>query len=172
MSSLIEQALARAESACASSDGDGDGQSVEQEHLCAQIGERVYAIESHWVKEVSEVRPLTPLPHMPAYLSSVFTLRGKALPLLDLGKFLGDTHTVPATRFIVVAHEQLLAGLPATKIVGIVRWRRAAQRPALPGMQKLGSFVTGHFLAEESLFLRLDVAQLLHTVRAQAAGAP
>ena len=168
MSSAIEQALARA----AGEGGPGAASEArqEQEYLCAQLGERVYAIESHWIAEVSEVRPLTSIPHMPAYLPAIFTVRGKALPLLDVGKFLGDAAGGTATRFIVVAHEQLTAGLPATKIMGIVRLPRSALKPPLPAMQKLGSFVTGHFLQDERTLLRLDVAQLLQTVRAQTTG--
>jgi chemotaxis-related protein WspB len=79
-----------------------------------------YAIESRRVVEVLPLVPARPIPLTPGYVRGVFTYRGSLVPLVDLGRRLGDVDLEErlSTRVIVV--EYLPPGLPRPARLGLV----------------------------------------------------
>ena len=99
-----------------------------------------YAIESRRVVEVLPLVPARPIPHTPGYVRGVFTYRGNLVPLIDLGRRLGDVALEErlSTRAIVVdylppgAGRPARLGLVAENVISIVAAERAeTSLPAL-----------------------------------------
>jgi len=52
------------------------------------LGQENYAIEGCYVREVSPLKDLTPLPCTPPFIRGIVNVRGRILPVLDLKRFL------------------------------------------------------------------------------------
>ena len=53
-------------------------------YLTFQLGRESYGLPVLGVREIIRLCPITPVPHMPAYIKGVINLRGKVIPILDL----------------------------------------------------------------------------------------
>ena len=51
------------------------------------LGSESYAVETRYVREVRQLKALTPLPGAPPFLVGVISLRGEILPVLDLRSY-------------------------------------------------------------------------------------
>jgi len=49
-----------------------------------KIGAEEFAIDISLTKEIVPIRPITPIPETPAYVTGVMNLRGNLVPILDL----------------------------------------------------------------------------------------
>ncbi len=58
-------------------------------YLCFWLGEKRYAANILRIKEIMEHMEVTSIPMMPDFLCGVTNLRGKVVPVIDLGKRLG-----------------------------------------------------------------------------------
>lgn len=58
-------------------------------YLCFLLGDKRYAANILCIKEIMEHMEVTTIPMMPEFLSGVTNLRGKVVPVIDLGKRLG-----------------------------------------------------------------------------------
>lgn len=60
------------------------------ELACFELDGALYAVDVTQVLEIVRVPPLVPLPHAPDLIEGVVDLRGVVLPIVDLGRALGD----------------------------------------------------------------------------------
>lgn len=77
--------------------------------LSFSLREEHFAIEIFKVREVLDVTTLTRIPRMPNYMCGVINLRGKVVPVIDLGLKLGMEpvmHTVNSCIMIVEVKEE------------------------------------------------------------------
>ncbi len=51
-----------------------------------RIGEELYGIDIMDVKEIIHLSEITPIPNAPEFVDGVINLRGKIIPIIDLGK--------------------------------------------------------------------------------------
>ncbi|MBL1261025.1 MAG: purine-binding chemotaxis protein CheW [Thiotrichaceae bacterium] len=58
-------------------------------YLCFWLGKKRYAANILCIKEIMEHMEVTSIPMMPDFLCGVTNLRGKVVPVIDLGKRLG-----------------------------------------------------------------------------------
>ena len=111
-----------------------------------------YAIESRRVVEVLPLVPARPIPHTPGYVRSVFTYRGSLVPLVDLGRRLGDVALEErlSTRVIVVeylpphAARPARLGLVAENVISIIDAERA--ETSLPALELASAPFLGRML--------------------------
>lgn len=127
-----------------------------------------YAIESRRVVEVLPLVPARPIPHTPGYVRGVFTYRGSLVPLVDLGRRLGDVALEErlSTRVIVVAYRPPAAaqparlGLVAENVISIVAAERA--ETSLPALELASAPFLGRILRIDGRTLQVvDVDRLL-----------
>lgn len=59
------------------------GNGNQQSYLSFKLGDEMFAVEVSKVLEILELRPITKIPHAPAYMKGVINLRGSVLPVLD-----------------------------------------------------------------------------------------
>ncbi len=65
-------------------------------------GER-YALDIQLAREIVEMIPITPIPRAPSYISGVINLRGRVIPVVDIGKrlFGRALEPTPVSRIVV-----------------------------------------------------------------------
>ena len=93
----------------------------DMEILAFSLGGSAYAIDIKWVREVSAVRDLVPLPCTPAFVAGVLNLRGEVITLIETKVFLdlelrGLYDSVEA---IVVEGGGLTFGLLVGRVTGM-----------------------------------------------------
>ena len=123
--------------------------------LTFTIAGESYAIESRRVVEVLPLVPARPIPLTPGYVRGVFTYRGSLVPLVDLGRRLGDVVLEErlSTRVIVAEYlppgsrRPARLGLVAENVISIVAAERA--ETSLPALE----LATAPFLGR---LLRID----------------
>jgi purine-binding chemotaxis protein CheW len=77
-----------------------------QRLLVFRIDEALYALAVERVREIVRLRPITPVPRLPAAVVGVISLRGQILQVIDLRRRLGLPGAQGARRArIVVAHD-------------------------------------------------------------------
>jgi len=74
---------------------------------------RVYAIEVTQIREIVRARELTPLPRAPRLIEGVVDLRSSVVPVVDLGRALGEgpVSPGPGVRIVLLEVDGLLLGL-------------------------------------------------------------
>lgn len=79
----------------------------DEQHVVFKLGTEAYAIEIFRVHEIIRLREITSIPRTDSYMRGLVNLRGKTIPVVDLGRRFGlpsegDTYD---TRIIVVESE-------------------------------------------------------------------
>ena len=127
-----------------------------------------YAIESRRVVEVLPLVPARPIPLTPGYVRGVFTYRGSLVPLVDLGRRLGDVDLEErlSTRVIVVEYlppgprRTARLGLVAENVISIVAAERA--ETSLPALELASAPFLGRILRIDGRTVQVvDVDRLL-----------
>lgn len=87
------------------------------------------------------------VPGVQPWVCGVANLRGRLLPVMDLGRFLGLGSAVPGKqrRVLVLDHEALFVGLLVDEVVGLQHFAIDSLQPALPVADAAGPFVQGRF---------------------------
>ena len=55
-----------------------------------RVGDQTFSIPLQYVKEITEVSEIFPLPLTPPYVDGVVHLRGYAIPVINIGKIKND----------------------------------------------------------------------------------
>jgi purine-binding chemotaxis protein CheW len=124
-----------------------------------RVGAEDYALPVEAVIEVTILEATTPLPGGPPELLGLQNLRGHALPVYDLGAYLGGGATVAATRMVVVSDNGRRAGFAIDTVTGVgpLPSRTESDAPLLSGSALDGQRLVG-VLAVEQLFSQLERA--------------
>lgn len=93
-----------------------------------------YAVESRYVREVSYLQNLTPLPCTPAFVLGIVNLRGEIIPVIELKKFfdLPEKGLTDLDKIIVLQSGKILFGILADTIVSVRRILLTYIQPSLP----------------------------------------
>lgn len=93
-----------------------------------------YAIESHYVREVTPLENLTPLPCTPAFVLGIVNVRGEILSVIDLKKFfdLPEKGLTDLNKVIVLQSGNMLFGILADVIAGVRCIPLTGIQPSLP----------------------------------------
>ena len=136
--------------------------------LTFTIAGESYAIESRRVVEVLPLVPARPIPLTPGYVRGVFTYRGSLVPLVDLGRRLGDVVLEERLSTRVIVAEYLppgsrppaRLGLVAENVISIVAAERA--ETSLPALELATAPFLGRLLRIDGRTVQVvDVDRLL-----------
>ena len=121
------------------------------------VGAESYALPVDAVIEVTMLEASTPLPGGPPELLGLQNLRGHALPVYDLGAYLGAGTTSDAARMVVVSDNGRRAGFAIDAVTGVgpLPARTESGSPLLSGSALDGERLVG-VLAVERLFSHLE----------------
>jgi purine-binding chemotaxis protein CheW len=138
--------------------------------LTFRIGEMGFAVSATSVQRVAEMTPLTPLPRAPDHVPGMVLAGARAVPVLDLGRFLGiasnESYDEASERLVIVAAEGLEVALRCSG----VRIERdvAANRlrdPTVVRGGRLQQFTAAEMEDAGELFVLLDLGKLLGAAR-------
>lgn len=144
-------------------------------YLRCLVGSVWLALPVEVVQEVCERVEATPVPLTGPHVLGVFNLRGRVVPLLDLGRFLEqqEPHAVDAAaaggdertpRVVVLSAERMCVGVTCDRVSDVVL--ADSPRPALTGWaQRLRKFALGELDLGSQLALVLDVPRVLQEAR-------
>ena len=98
--------------------------------VCFKIGKEEYAVNILLVQEIFKLPEITKLPRAANYVIGVIDLRGKVIPIVDLGVKFGLTATSEghATRGLVVSIEGKPVGFAIDTVSHVVRVNSAESR--------------------------------------------
>ncbi len=92
--------------------------------LSCHLGDEEYGIDLNMAREILRPVELTPVPHSPAAVLGVMSLRGRVLPVVDLAMHLGlISKALPqkrGQRYVVLAYAGELVGFRVDRVDGVV----------------------------------------------------
>jgi purine-binding chemotaxis protein CheW len=62
---------------------------VEKQMVLFKLGSETYGLDISTVHEIIRMQPITKVPKTPLYLEGIINLRGKTIPVIDIGKKFG-----------------------------------------------------------------------------------
>jgi len=137
--------------------------SDEFEVLVYQVGKQDMAFDVEYVGMVIEKPEITPVPRSKQTIKGVTTLRGRIVPVIDLGKCLGlnDSDAPEQTwNVIVVNWEDIEAGFLVNSVKGVLRCSDA-EIEQVSKVEKFGEKSKGIIKKDEELIVYLSVDQIL-----------
>ena len=159
------------------------------EHRTVKVGAPVqtylvFRVESVWlavpaelVDEISDTPDVTPVPLVPDHIPGVMNLRGHAVPLLNLSRFLGldpedrgdDSEGVHSfKRVAVVCAGGMRVGLLCDRVRGVVEIPAAAHRnPAVVQGRRIVEFAVAEVQHDGGILVLLELERLLMSARVQ-----
>ncbi len=131
--------------------------------VCFRIGNEEYGIDILQVQEILKVLKVTKLPKSEDYILGVMDLRGKIIPIVDLGKKFGIMASISdALRAIVVNIGGKQVGLAIDSVSHVVKVNSSEIEPPPPVVVKgiSGKYIMGIAKVNESLVIILDVNRI------------
>jgi purine-binding chemotaxis protein CheW len=112
--------------------GAGEQQEDLRQLLTFEIDSTPYAVPVERVREIVRIRPITPVPRVPAEIRGVISLRGEIVEVIDLRRRLDLEPAAPvrSTRIIVVHSENgKVAGILVDAVCEVSRVAEDTIRP-------------------------------------------
>lgn len=127
------------------------------------VGDEEYSVPILTIQEIIKPIEWTRVPQTPAYVLGVFNLRGSVIPLIDLRlKFgLSSINHTDDTRFIVIRHEDEVAGFVIDRLTEAIRLKKSAIGPAPETALEGDSMIDGVGKQEDRILTILKVNKLL-----------
>ena len=127
------------------------------------VGDEEYCIPILNIQEIIKPIESTRVPQTPDYVLGVFNLRGAVIPLIDLRiKFgLGQTKFEDETRFIVMKHEDEVAGFVIDRLTEAIRLPKKDIDPAPDTAMQENSLIEGVGKQKDKILTILKVNKLL-----------
>lgn len=100
-----------------------------------RVDQALYGVAVDRVREILDLRPISPMPNAPAYLLGITDLRGDNIPVVDLRLLLGlpGAADTPQTRILVthIAHgaDRAVVGLRTDRVIEVTRLDDDILRP-------------------------------------------
>jgi purine-binding chemotaxis protein CheW len=143
--------------------------------LTFRTGSMWFAVGAEAIDEICAVAEVTPLPLSPEHIPGVVSLRGQAVPLLDLKAFLGLGDEKPPegrremfARIAVASTAQMRVGIICDQVRGVLEIPRARRRrPEVTRGARLLEYVTHEVQRDEGMLLVLDLDKLLAAAKVQ-----
>nr|WP_180202307.1 chemotaxis protein CheW [Pseudomonas sp. SbOxS1]NYU01703.1 purine-binding chemotaxis protein CheW [Pseudomonas sp. SbOxS1] len=116
-----------------------------------RLGEHWYVAPMGEVGEVLHEPRFTLVPGVKSWVKGVANLRGRLLPVIDLGGFFGLEVSAARKqrRVLVVEHEDVFAGLLVDEVVGLQHFARDSLQPIDTLGGPIAPFITGRFQREQ-----------------------
>jgi len=152
------QELAREAARAVSSPGAGE---LLRELLGLRLAGASYAIPVERVREIVRLRPITPVPRVPAAVLGVIALRGEIVQVIDLRRRLGLQAPEPTAKSrIVVLHgeDDRAAGM---LVDGVREVLRVEERQLRPAAAAEGGAVTELVVRDGDFVSILDIDRVL-----------
>jgi len=133
-------------------------------YVILTVGPEIYGVSVSDVQSIIPMSPITRVPGTSGYVEGVINLRGNVIPVLDLGRRMGQPAEASGERgrILVVEHERGQVGLIVDQVTE-VRSLEAGQiePPSSLVRTQENEFVLGVARDGDRLILLLDVKKIL-----------
>jgi len=136
--------------------------STSQQIVCFKIGTEEYGIDILQVQEILRVPKITRLPKSKNHVLGVIDLRGKVIPIIDLGiKFGIIADLRKSSRAIVVDIGGKQVGLAIDSVSHVTRVESADVEPPPPVVKGIsGKYIVGIAKLKTGFIVILDINQI------------
>lgn len=108
------------------------------------------------VAEVLAVPDITPVPLSKAWMSGIANVRGRLLPITNLGNFLGlstSTTVTQSQKLLVIDQQNIFSGLVVDDVQGIQTLNQRFYEPiGLPADSPLANYTHGRFRQNDDIW--------------------
>lgn len=136
-----------------------NGLDASGQFLTFTLRDRPYAISIGKVKEINQLTDITPVPEAPTYIKGVLNLRGKIIPVTDLGlrfKFDENKYT-KETCIIVIESVNGLVGMIVDSVKEVVEMSNDCIEPSPQiGHDDTTNYILGMGKVENKVYILLD----------------
>lgn len=138
------------------------------------LAEETYGVESSFVREISALTDLTPMPCTPAFVLGIVNVRGEILSVLDIRKFfeLPERGLTDLNKVIVLQSGDMSFAVLADSILGVRSVPLAEIQPSLPTLkgirekylrgvthERMVVLDAGKLLADETIIVQEEAEQ-------------
>jgi purine-binding chemotaxis protein CheW len=104
---------------------------AEKQMVLFELGNETYGLDIATVHEIIRMQPITKVPKAPVYVEGVINLRGKVIPVIDIGKKFGFEKAERAknNRIVVVYLQDTTLGIIVDAVTEVVRIPNASIEP-------------------------------------------
>jgi len=133
--------------------------------VCFRIGTEEYGIDILQVQEILKVPKITKLPKSMAHVLGVIDLRGKVIPIIDLGKKFGIVaDLINSSRAIVVDINGKQVGLAIDSVSHVTKVDTGDVEPPPPVVKGIsGKYIVGIAKLKTGFIVILDINQIFST---------
>ncbi len=143
---------------------DSDGSYDLLQVVTFNLRDEEYAIEILKVQEIIRMIPITRVPNSPEFVNGVINLRGKVIPVMDLGKRIGlpDKAESAESRIIVVEINHTIIGFIVDRVNIVLRLSKdiIELTPDLVGNHNK-EYIRGIAKMQSNLLILLDLNKVL-----------
>lgn len=126
------------------------------------LSSETYAIETRFVKEVIQLKEVTPLPLTPNFMLGIINLRGSLVSVIDIRKFFDIPSNALSNlnRVILLEEGEIVIGILADFIGGVINVDKNIITKSLPTLKGIREdFLLG--ITPERMVI-IDTQKLLH----------
>lgn len=130
--------------------------------VCFKIGNEEYGIDILQVQEILKVPKITKLPKSRSHIMGVIDLRGKVIPIIDLGKKFGIIADLSnSSRTIVVDIDGKRVGLAIDSVSHVIKVDLNEIEPPPPVVKGIsGKYIVGIAKLKTGFVVILDINQI------------
>jgi len=133
--------------------------------VCFKIGSEEYGIDILQVQEILKIPKVTKLPKSSRHILGVIDLRGRVIPIIDLGKKFGIIADLSnSSRAIVVDIEGKQVGLAIDSVSHVIKVDSGDIEPPPPVVKGIsGKYIVGIAKLKTGFVVILDINQIFST---------
>lgn len=140
--------------------------------LVFRVGATWMGVNAFEIGEIIDRQDPLPLPQAPTHIAGMVNLRGRAVPVFDIARYLDlpstneqSTSATVFPRTVVVAVDGMRVGIPADEVLGVLPAEDCVLRESNLNMGRIARFVKGELDTPKGITVALDVNQLLDAAR-------
>ena len=96
---------------------------TEKQMVLFELGTETYGLDIATVHEIIRMQPITKVPKAPFYVEGVINLRGRVIPVIDIGKKFGfeKTEGIKNNRIVVIKIQDTTLGIIVDSVTVVIR---------------------------------------------------
>jgi purine-binding chemotaxis protein CheW len=96
---------------------------AEKQMVLFELGTETYGLDISAVHEIIRMQPITKVPKAPFYVEGVINLRGRVIPVIDIGKRFGfeKTENAKNNRIVVINVQDTTLGIIVDAVTEVIR---------------------------------------------------
>ena len=130
--------------------------------VCFKIGQEEYGIDILQVQEIQKVPKILQIPFAQEHILGVIDLRGKVIPIIDLGKKFGIIADLDnSSRIVVVDISGKKIGLAIDSVSNVMKIDTSSMDPPPPVVKGVASkYIVGIAKLKDGFIVVLDINQI------------